>query len=352
MIVLDSNQLRLFLPGSPALRLFSAVAKQAGHTIATTDIAVREVMRQRRRDLSAALKALAEAERELNALVIKSEHRTRAVPRKVGLRGKSAFIEPEIRELETAIPQAYQVLETAPEDALEAIQREADHQPPCRDGSGARDAAIWLTAARACQHPDTDGSGRPLPVIFISKDKDFTEPGDPRRPAEALRSDVPKGGRVILKSEVLDAMSELGYPRRRADADEVTGRPTFHQALVNVVMAAATYDESPLTVPDGAEVAIRAVDSTRAFECQGNGIRLTSISGEWSFRLVTERLPRRPNGLSGGYRGFTAWVEGVALLVEDKEHGALDAEFLPHTVSFGPSSPRKYLVKAPVPSPE
>lgn len=46
MIVLDSNQLRQVLPGSPALKLFTVAAKRDSHTLATTDVVIPEVIRQ------------------------------------------------------------------------------------------------------------------------------------------------------------------------------------------------------------------------------------------------------------------------------------------------------------------
>ena len=47
-------------------------------------------------------------------------------------------------ELETR----FKILELDPNDAKEALFREANRVPPARKGSGGRDAAIWLTARR------------------------------------------------------------------------------------------------------------------------------------------------------------------------------------------------------------
>lgn len=41
------------------------------------------------------------------------------------------------------------IIEVAPDDALAALRREALRTPPARNGTGARDSAIWLTALRA-----------------------------------------------------------------------------------------------------------------------------------------------------------------------------------------------------------
>ncbi|QLE70272.1 hypothetical protein FGW37_00365 [Streptomyces rectiverticillatus] len=331
MIVLDSNQLRLFAPGSPALRLFSAVAERAGHTIATTDTAVREVVRQRRDELSSAHSALMRAEREINGLTTSPGNYVRfAHPT---LRNRPVFISQEAARFESELRDTFRILETAPQDALEALRWEAEHRPPCRNGSGARDAAIWLTAARACRTPDTDRKGRPLPVIFVSKDKDFTQPGDPSRLDEALRSQLTDSGMLILKSEVVHAMAEIGYPRRHVNAEKITGREDFRQTLIEVVRDGAGPGRFP-NVIESAETIVSMAPGGRAYECRGDGTRLISISGTWSLQFVTEQLPPQPNGRAGGYKGLPMGVQGMALLVEDAQAEATKIDFFPQVMSF------------------
>ncbi|MCA6090918.1 PIN domain-containing protein [Streptomyces sp. SCA3-4] len=330
MIVLDSNQLRLFAPGSPALRLFAAVAVRAGHTVATTDTAIQEVVRQRRDELSSAHSALMRAEREINALTTSPGNYVRfAHPT---LRNRPLFVAEETARFESELRDAFRVLETTPQDALEALRWEAEHRPPCRNGSGARDAAIWLTAARACQRPDTDKKGRQLPVIFVSKDKDFTQPGDPSRLDEALRSELTDSGMLILKSEVVHAMAELGYPRRNVNAEKITNREDFRQTLIGVIR-----DGAAPWVPnviESAEAIISMAPGGRAYECRGDGTRLISISGTWNLQFVTEPLPPQPNGQPGGHKGLPMGVQGMALLVEDEQTEATKIDFFPQITSF------------------
>jgi hypothetical protein len=69
MLVLDSNQLRHVLPGNPALLMVKAAAHRGGHTLATTDIVLHEVLRWHREELHLKIKALRAAVREVNTLM-------------------------------------------------------------------------------------------------------------------------------------------------------------------------------------------------------------------------------------------------------------------------------------------
>ncbi|AKL68117.1 PIN domain-containing protein [Streptomyces sp. Mg1] len=328
MIVLDSNQLRFVLPHSPALRLFSAVAERAGHTLATTDTVIREVVRQRRGELAGALAVFAKARREANRLL----------PPGKGLsavnlpdRTRSAKVREAVAEFEGDLRRTFRVLTTAPEDALTALEMEADQRPPCTNGTGARDAAIWLTAARACRSPEVDRSGRPLPVIFVSQDKDFRGPGKDGTLAPELKNDDTEAGRLLLLPTVLAVMDELGYPQQAGDAEEITAREGFQQALLEAVTRFTRFAARHLAQMEDGDVTVQFRGDGKARQCRGDGTTLTSVSGTWGVRVVTEWLPRQPDGRGGGYRGFPMTVEGTALVVEAKNE-PVEIEFLPHMV--------------------
>ncbi|MGI3202493.1 PIN domain-containing protein [Streptomyces phaeochromogenes] len=330
MIVFDSNQMRLFLPGSSALQQFVAVAERAGHTIATTDLVVREVVRQHRARLLSAAKALADSQRDYNELVTSPGGRTKVSF--ADSRARRFFANREIMAFQSAINEAYRVLPTLAEDTLTAVQWEADHRRPCHDGAGARDAAIWLTAARACETPDLDESRQPLPVIFVSNDNDFSAPGDKSSLAEELRSEHTESGRMVLKKGAVDVLAELGYPKRRVDAQAITARADFQKALLDVAMGEDGLPSRHLTQLEAAEIMIHLRKDGEAYECRGDDLALTSISGTWGVRVVLERLPRRPDGRGGGVRllpGVPREIEATALLIEDHERQSAAIEILP-----------------------
>ncbi|MFF3359567.1 PIN domain-containing protein [Streptomyces sp. NPDC002917] len=333
MIIVDSNQIRFVLPHSPALKLFSAVAQRAGHTLATTDIVLREVVRQHREELTSATNGYLRARRAFNELLPPAQrvYGTPTVPE--GARGRKYFITHGVRRFEESIRENFLVLPTMAEDALAALELEADHTEPGLNGAGARDASIWLTAVRAAATRETDSTGRRLPVIFVSSDGDFTAPGKGRDLAPQLINADTRNGRLILKSTVVDAMNAFGYPHQLIDAEEITQRDDFQQVLIETVTTSADLPSRQLEKMAEAEVSVTLVSGQKGRRCNGDGTTLTTISGTWSIQFVFERLPRRPDGHTGGYRGLPVRIEGMALIVEERDQGAT-IEFAPQMISI------------------
>ncbi|NEB76196.1 DUF4935 domain-containing protein [Streptomyces sp. SID14478] len=328
MIVLDSNQLRFVLPHTPALKLFSAIAERAGHTLATTDTVLREVVRQHRQATDSALTTFIKARREANRMLPPGQRISEV---NFPDRFRAAKVKEAISEFEADLRNTFQILPVAPEDAVAALEIEADQRPPCTNGTGARDAAIWLTTARACRTLESDTSGPPLPVIFVSQDKDFRGPGKTGTLAPELANEDTEAGRLLLLPNVLAVMDRLGYPQQFGDAEEITAREDFQQALLDAVIRFTVFPGRQLAQMEDGEVTVRFKDDGKARQCRGEGTRLTSISGTWSVRVVTERLPRRPDGHGGGYRGFPMAVEGTVLLVED-DGQQTEIDFVPQSV--------------------
>lgn len=87
----------------------------------------------------------------------------------------------EVGEIwKTELVDAFDIISMHPDDASEALRREAHRIPPARDGRGARDTAIWLSALR--YHREHSGL-----TYFVSKNyKDFgTQDGDLQAPLQA-----------------------------------------------------------------------------------------------------------------------------------------------------------------------
>jgi hypothetical protein len=332
VIIIDSNQIRFVLPHSPALKLFSAVAQRAGHTLATTDIVLREVVRQHRESLTSATNEYRRAHRALNELLPPTK-RLPSTPQALenGLR-RTRSISVSVEHFEADLRDSFIVLPTAPEDALAALKLEADHKEPGLNGAGARDASIWLTAVRAAASRETDSKGRRLPVIFVSSDGDFTAPGKSRDLAPHLINEDTRSGRLILKSTVVDAMDAFGYPHQLVDAEEITQRDDFQQILVDVVTTSADLPRRQQEQMLDAEVDVQLISGQKGRRCSGDGATLTTVTARWSVRFVFERLPRRLDGRPGGYRGLPTQVEGMALIVDEREQGAT-IEFVPQQVS-------------------
>ncbi|MFJ5079109.1 PIN domain-containing protein [Streptomyces sp. NPDC088553] len=333
MIIVDSNQIRFVLPHSPALKLFSAVARRAGHTLAITDIVLREVVRQHQDALTSAVNGYREAHRALNELLPPDQrvHSTPRIPQDGRMR--KGFIARGVKRFEADIRDSFLVLSTTPEDALAALEMEADHKEPGLNGAGARDASIWLTAVRAAATREADSTGRRMPVIFVSSDGDFTAPGKSRDLAPQLMNDDTRKGRLILKSTVVDAMDAFGYPHQLVDGEGITRRDDFQRALIDAAITSGDLPSRQLDKIAEAEVNVSLISGQKGRRCSGDGTTLTTISGTWAIRFVFERMPRRPDGFGGGYRGVAMQIEGMALIVEEREQEAA-IEFAPQMISI------------------
>lgn len=159
----------------------------------------------------------------------------------------------ETEHFEAVLRQAVRVLPTDPEDALEALEREADRRPPCKaNGEGGRDTAIYLTALRAARGGDglasakanaadqPTSNGRPLPVIFVTEDKGFSDPQDRTAFAPVLREEIADAP-LSLCLDIVSALSGIGYPSSWVDAKSITEREDF-LALLREAVTRETLD--------------------------------------------------------------------------------------------------------------
>ncbi|MFG2440783.1 PIN domain-containing protein [Streptomyces sp. NPDC048508] len=344
MIILDTNQLHRALPGNPTLTLLTAAANRCGHTLAITDIVLREMVRQRREGLTQARKALQAAQREVNKYV-------RPASRIVSTAWWDRPTELEIDFFESELRQAFTVLHTDPEDALEALEREADRRSPCRaNGEGGRDTAIYLTALRAARKKDdtesvqariadkATGGGRPLPVIFVTEDKGFSDPKNRTTFSPELREEIADAP-LTLRLDVVSALAEIGYPSQWVDAKSITERDDFRDKLRETVTRETLGMLSP--TPHAAfpeHVRVRPPRLRRlgkAQQCKGGGLTLSMLTGTWSSGFVTRN---RPDGLSpasikSDYR-LRITADITALVVQNESGEVIEADFSSTSVTI------------------
>ncbi|MEU0663784.1 PIN domain-containing protein [Streptomyces lavendulocolor] len=321
MIVLDANQLRQVLPGKPALKLLKAAAQRSGHTLATTDIVIREVTRQRREELTTAIAQLTKAQRTFNNVASPDNQLAGGPFDKL----TKEFIEAELKRFKSGL-QAFHILETTPEDAREALLREADHTAPCLTGVEGRDASIWLTALRASRSPELTPGEEALPTIFVSEDATFCGADD--QIASSLLKDVPDGTEVLLQRTVIAVMGTLGFPIQWNDVSTITDSPEFHEALVAAVAIAGGpillghLDTETMTPP--------RLASPRGQQCHGEDTTLTSVRGEWTFQVLLGESSSDPAG--NRKPGYTVQVGGEALVTQDRSGSITDVAFSTHVI--------------------
>lgn len=112
------------------------------HTAALPDIVVHEAKNLYREQLAEAADRLATAHRKFAAL---SEVAPQYIP------SPDAMAD----EWEAQLREVFEVLDSDGADAAEALRREALRLRPAREGKGARDSIIWLTALRLAKTGDT-----------------------------------------------------------------------------------------------------------------------------------------------------------------------------------------------------
>ncbi|MFF8717374.1 PIN domain-containing protein [Streptomyces sp. NPDC015184] len=334
MIVFDSNQLRRVLPGSPTLVMLKAAASQSGHTLATTDLVLREIVRQRREELQLRIKQVWSAQKEFNKLVRPESH-VKDMLSSVGIRPYMTHPEEkEVEHFETELRAEFQILETAPDDAREALWREADHRVPCKmNGEGGRDTAIFLTAVRAADHPDLDADGHPLPVIFVTEDRAFSATKDGTRFANELLHDL-RQRNVLLRPDVVSVLAKLGYPHSWIDSAEIINREDFCTALQDALISAAAEALPSYMLTGLAEAEIetprQAQGGGKALQCRGGDFTMTTVVGRWVMNVITGQLTPQEQSLYRAYhRGFLLNAQGTALVLQNNAGDVIEAQFSP-----------------------
>lgn len=348
MIVLlfDTNQLRQVYPGSLSLRLMAEASRRTGHRLAITDIVLEEAVRQRRDDLIKQGAALASSYQEFQKLI---QPELRTMSAHPALTGGKMLPKKQAQAFEESLRQEFTVLETTPEDALEALKREAGHRPPCStNGRGGRDTTIWLTAARASRDPDSSEAGRGLPVILVSEDKAFADGRERHSIASELRDDYPRPDMLLLAPTVVDALSLIGYPTEKVDAGEIAARIEFREALRDQIlqMTSPTSGWNPGPGIGGIDLGRRLrrqagtsrlefprlVDG-RAQRSRNADLTLTTVVGTWRARVMTgEVSPEIREKHRSVYRGFPIRIACSALITQDPVGNVQGIDFSPITL--------------------
>jgi len=340
VIVFDTNQLRRALPGSPALVMLKAAADLSGHTLAITDIVLSEAVRQRRDELRKQIREVGASHREFNKLV-RPASRTSDPLAGAGMFSHQLHPErAEVAYFEAGIRSNFRVLETDPDDAREALFREADRRPPCKaNGEGGRDTAIFLTALRATASADLGRDGRTLPVIFVTEDSAFSDAKDRGSLAPGLLGDV-AGRDLVLKPDVVQTLAAIGYPTSWVDPSPITDRDEFgdllREALEGPVLEGLSAEYPPSLLARAALERPNFTSSGKAPQCLGEGLTMTTVTLRWWGVVLNDgqvpasvrewiQAKQLPESLTFG--GFHRDGEATALVVQDAAGAILSAQF-------------------------
>lgn len=137
---------------------------------------------------------------------------------------------PLVSELESLVS----VIPVHPEDAVEALRREAGRIRPAREGKGARDCAIWLTVVR--HHASEKDPG----VLLTTNTTDFAAETDRGQPHERLVEDLAETARRFAFKFAPSAFLEEIAPRVEESIDLVQALDGDAQARTD--LAAGLHD--------------------------------------------------------------------------------------------------------------
>ena len=176
-IILDANVLpadtHIDALGFSAVR---AVAHASGHPVLVPEIAFREAVARREREIQELLKEAQQLDERWRRMGIQVTTATSAGPAEY------------VTEWERQLRGVVEVLPTPTGAAAEAIDREIHRIPPTRDGRGARDAVIWLTVRQFHRDSVTES-------YFVSQNtKDFADPASRVNLHPNLLAELSDGG--------------------------------------------------------------------------------------------------------------------------------------------------------------
>ncbi len=147
MIILDTNQLEYIQPpDGPLVAMLQKLATQTGHRLWLPEIVLEEHLAHYRNEVQEAERARRRAEARLKILVPYLTLETQP----------AVQLLQAVQDRTHRLQRVFLIRRTPDGAARESLLREARRQPPAKaswetPGTGARDAAIWLTAITACK---------------------------------------------------------------------------------------------------------------------------------------------------------------------------------------------------------
>lgn len=231
MIILDTNILKQVSLRGPEAELLRTIRASEAERVATPWIALEE---------RAAQQALLYAEKHKRALA-ELDALAKASPWETIHRPRMATPETVRSHWRDRYQEVAEVLRTSPQAYEEALFREANLLAPCKPISngdhktGARDAAIWLTAVEyAKDHPDEI-------VYFVSADRDF---GDGESlPAQMAKDLEHIADRFVRFSSLADVLTKFAT---EVTVDDQAVRNVLAAEIARRTVAEAVHQEAEL----------------------------------------------------------------------------------------------------------
>ena len=242
-----------------------------GHQPSIPEVVLHESINIRRTSYRDAAKSFALATKELDKFYD-------------GLEVYVPDVETVAAEWRDAIEAAFEIIPLSGEDATEALTREALRRPPAREGKGARDAAIWMTALRLAK----DGNK----VLFVSNNtKDFGKNGlhpDLLKEVEDIRE---ANGALVYLQNLDDLVVHLATKVPPPEFSEVELLSAFYDIFIAsaiTTLDGGTYEVSALDSLDLDSLTLPGWKVIGSYEVGSEGLAL--VSGQAIVSLTDSRV--------------------------------------------------------------
>lgn len=209
---------------------------------------------------------------------------------------------PSVEEIcdswENELMDSLSILNVDGSDAVEALNREATRLRPARDGVGARDSAIWLSAVRRAQKDEV--------VYFISNNtKDFGDKGDASLHPSLLDEVAAVSGEVRYLRSVNDLIDQLAervaVPRLNIDATSTILQLDIDDQLAVLPEVIIKFDVESSAALNAQNTHVTEVRGVSAYAI-GEKL-LVLISGKGSSEIIAA------NKSIDATFAFGAWIE-------------------------------------------
>jgi hypothetical protein len=269
VIILDTNQLhRNRTLDTPTLSILAAVARVTDNVLALPAIVIEEFVARYEHDVSEAVDAIGKSFRDYRGLNRTWSPQDPALPP-----AKSVAMEHGTR-----LRQMFEILVVTGDIARMALSREILRQRPAsivwkNQGSGARDAAIWLTVLEQLRQGD---------VYFVSDDKVAFGDGQLHAELEAEASQYGGEGQLVFCPN-LDVLLQLLAQQETLSDEEtqlIANDPKVHAVVQESLTDPRSFGElitylhhlpniSSFSAPNPPVLSLEDISRTTAYRVEG-----------------------------------------------------------------------------------
>jgi PIN domain-containing protein len=234
MIALDTNILERHPFESSVMAILKVLGRLTNHKLAISEVTFNERRSHFRNQLQRSMQQQSRIGDQTEELLRIANARQKSWGSLGSEIGILRVVDIALEKYQQRLLTAFDVIELDGASAIEALRREACRLPPASTsfdakGTGARDAAIWLSLVREARSGET--------VYFVSSDKKAFHSSD-------LSSDLTEGSLVIVLNDVADLIEALAETVDvDIDIDQIRESQAIRSAIEHDVLRHGILDD-------------------------------------------------------------------------------------------------------------